>query len=137
MRDRIENPRNMSISVEVKEDIKVVRKLWLPWSAVLAWTAFCLPVIVLSDHFGRLNMSLPMLNCIGVFGLLIYLKWGLRKHRWFWATLGLLVILHAVLLWYIPWTSKWVPALAIAVISSADFCLMLWILAAVGRNDRS
>ena len=130
---RTEDRRNMSISSEVKEDLKVARKLWLPWWGVLAWMAFCLPVIVLSDHFGRLNMSLPLLNCIGVFGFLIYLKWELRQHTWFWTVLTALVMLHAVLIWYIPWTSKWVPALAIAVISSADFCLMLWILVAVGR----
>ena len=123
----------MSISSEVKEDIKAARKLRLPWWGVLAWMAFCLPVIVLSDHFGRLNMSLPLLNCIGVFGFLIYLKADLREQTWFWLTLGFLVIIHAILIWYIPWTAKWVPALAIAVISTVDFGLMLWIIAAIGR----
>ena len=93
--------------------------------------ASCLPVIWLCDHFGRLSMSLPLLNCIGVFGLLIYLKWDLRRQPLFWAVIVLLVALHAVLTWYIPWTSRWVPAVAIAGISSIDFCFMLWILAAV------
>jgi hypothetical protein len=128
---RTKHRRNMSISSEVKDDIKVARKLWLPWWGVLAWMAFCLPVILLTDHFSRLNMSLPLLNCIGVFGFLIYLKWELRQRPWFWITLALLVMLHVVLIWFIPWTSKWVPALAIAAISSVDFCMMLWILAAV------
>lgn len=123
----------MSISSEVKEDIKAARKLRLPWWGVLGWMAFCLPVIVLSDQFGLLNMSLPLLNCIGVFGFLIYLKPDLRAQAWFWVTLGILVIIHAILIWYIPWTSKWVPALAIAVISTADFCLMLCIIAAISR----
>jgi hypothetical protein len=45
----------------------------------------------------------------------------------------IITMLHALLVWYIPWTTKWVPALAIAAIDSADFCLLLWLLTAVGR----
>jgi hypothetical protein len=41
--------------------------------------------------------------------------------------------LHVPLIMFIPWTTQWVPALAIGVIDSADFCLSVWILAAVGR----
>jgi len=73
-RERTEGRQNMPISFEVKEDIKAARSLWLPWWGVLAGMAFSLPVVVLTDHFGRLNMALPLLNCIGVFGVLIYLK---------------------------------------------------------------
>jgi len=36
-----------------------------------------------------------------------------------------------LLIWYIPWTTKWVPALAIAAIDSADFCVILWALSAI------
>ena len=76
-------------------------------------------------------MSLPLLNCVAVFGLLFYLKWQLRGQLWFWAAMAVLAVLHAILIWYIPWTSKWVPALAIATISSVDFCLMLWLIGAI------
>jgi hypothetical protein len=123
----------MSVSSDVRNDIEAARKLWLPWWVVLALIAFSLPVIWLSDHFGRLAMALPILNCIGVFGLIVYLKWNLRRRLWFWVTIALLATIHTFLILYIPWTSKWVPALAIAVISSVDVYLILWILAAVGR----
>jgi hypothetical protein len=34
---------------------------------------------------------------------------------------------------FVPWTSKWVPAIVIAGIDSADLIVMLTILAIVGR----
>ena len=120
-----------SIRAQVRDDIKAARKIWLPWRVLLPFGIFSLVVIVICDHFGRLNMSLPLLNCVAVFGLLIYLKWSLRRQLVFWSTIAVLAALHAVLLWSIPWTSKWVPSVAIAGISSVDFCLMLWVLAAV------
>jgi len=78
-------------------------------------------------------MALPVLNSIGVFGFLIALKWKLRRRFWFWGILILIAALHVPLIMFIPWTTQWVPALAIGVIDSADFCLIVWILAAVGR----
>lgn len=102
----------------------------LPRSGLFTWMVFCLPVIWLCDHLGRLDMALPVLNCIAVFAFLIALKWKLRRHLWFWCILIAIAGLHVPLVLLIPWTTKWVPALAIAVIDSADFCLVIWILAA-------
>ena len=120
-----------SITKQFKNDLRAARKIWMPWRVLLPYGLFCLAVIIVCDRFGRLNMSLPLLNSIGVFGLLIYLKWNLRRQLLFWAALAAFAVLHALFIWYVPWTEKWVPAVAIAGISSIDFCLMLWILIAV------
>ncbi len=120
-----------SISSQVKSDIKAAKKLWLPWWLILPLIAVSFGACVLFDRYGRLNMVLPVLNWAFVFGLLIYLKRGLRRQPVFWATVAALAAIHALLIWYIPWTSDWVPAAAIAGISTVDFCLMLWILAAI------
>ncbi len=122
-----------SISNQVKSDIKAAKKLWLPWWLLLPLIALAFGACALFDRFGKLSMALPMLNCVFVLGVLIYLKWGLRQRPLFWATIAIIVAVHAVVIWYIPWSSKWVPAAAIAVISTIDFYLMLWTLAAV-RN---
>lgn len=37
--------------------------------------------------------------------------------------------LHVPLLLLVPWTTKWIPALAIGAIDSADLCLIVWALA--------
>jgi hypothetical protein len=124
---------SMSLSSDVKNDIKAAKKLWLPWWGVLSLMALSLPALWLFDHFGRLDMALPTLNCVLVLGLLVFLKWKLRRHAWFWIAMTIVAVLHLLLIWYVPWTTKWVPALAIAAIDSADFCIVLWILAVVGK----
>ena len=134
-KDKIDG-QSLSLKQRVKSDIKAAQKLWMPWWGVLLWMAFCLPVIVLSDRVGRLGMSLPLLNCIAVFALLIYLKRQLSRQVRFWGHFGRFpdgppCAGHLVC----SVTTRWVPALAIATISSVDFCLMLWILDAVGRLD--
>jgi hypothetical protein len=119
------------IITQATNDIKAARKIWLPWRLLLPWMVFSLVVIVVCDHFGRMNMSMPLLMSIGLFAFFIYLKWGLRRQPLFWGTIALLAAVHAWLIWHLPWTSDWVPAVATAVVASIDLCLMLWILAAV------
>jgi|GEM_PF-2689616 len=129
----LEQDSGMSLSTGVRNDIKAARKLWLPWWGVLLWMAFCLPVIWLCDHFGRLNMALPILSCIPVLSLLIFLRWQYRRRVWFWTAMAIVAALHALLIWHVPWTSKWIPAVTISAIASADFIVVLWVISAVGR----
>ena len=119
------------IVTQATNDIKAARKIWLPWRVLLPWMVFSLVVILVCDHFGRMNISMPLLMSIGLFGFFIYLKWGLRRQPLFWTTIVGLATLHALLIWYVPWTSSRVPAAAVAGIASVDLCLMLWVLAAV------
>ena len=44
-----------------------------------------------------------------------------------------LAALHIPLVLFVPWTTKWVPAIAIAAIDSGDLILMIAILAVVGK----
>jgi len=123
----------MSLSIDIRNDLKTAQKLRLPRWGVLTWMAFCLPVFWLFGHFGRPNIALPTLNCIAVWALLVALKWKFRRHAWFWIAMSMIAALHALLIWYVPWTTRWIPALAIAAIDSVDLCLILWLLAVVGR----
>lgn len=61
------------------------------------------------------------------------LKWKLRRNTWFWVVMIIIAVLHIPLLLFVPWTTRWVPAATMAVIDSADFCMILWILAIVGK----
>lgn len=105
----------------------------LPWWAVLCLIIGSLPIYWLFDHFGRLNIALPTLNCIAVLGFLIALKWKLRRCAWFWIIMTIIATLHVPLILLVPWTSKWVPAIAIALIDSVDFCVVLTVLSVVGK----
>lgn len=121
------------LGVDFKHDISAAKRFRLPWWAVLSWTAFCVPVVVLLDHFGKIDLALPILNSIAVFIFLITIKWKLRRFAWFWAIVLIMAGLHVPLILLIPWTVKWVPALAIASIDTVDAIALLWLLSLVGN----
>jgi hypothetical protein len=123
----------MSIAKDVRSDIKAAKKLRLPWWAVLCLLVFGMPLPWLFDHFGKLDLMLPIWNSVAVLGLMFVLKWRLRRHAWFWITMTVIAALHVPLILFVPWGTRWVPALAIAAIDSLDFCLILWILSFVGK----
>jgi hypothetical protein len=118
---------------EVRKEIAAAKKLRIPRWGLVCMFIGSLPTYWLFDHFGNLDIALPTLNCILVFGVLLVLKWRLRRHAWFWGTVTILAALHVALLLLVPWTSEWVPALLIAVIGSLDLCLMLWTVTIVRR----
>ena len=119
------------ISKSVKNDIKEGKKIWLPWQAVLCLMVFFELCYVLLKHYGVVYLYRPLLNSVGVFGFLFYLKWRLRRHAWFWITMTAVVALHVLLILFVPWTNKWVPALVTAGVDSLDICLVFWILGIV------
>jgi hypothetical protein len=125
----------MSLANDIKGDIKAARKmrLRLPWWGVLCAIVGGLPIVWLFDHFGKFNLFLPTFNCVAVLGLAIAVKRELRRYAWFWGTMAILAALHVPLILFVPWTTRWVPAIAIAAIDSADLIVMLAILSLVGK----
>jgi hypothetical protein len=119
--------------MQLGDDIKAAKQLRLPWWGMLCWMIGCALGAWLFDHLGRLDLALPTLNGTAVLGFAIAVKWKLRRHAWFWLTMTAIAALHVPLLMFVPWTTKWVPALVIAAIDSVDFCAILAILIAVGK----
>jgi hypothetical protein len=115
------------------DDISAAKKIRLPRWGVLCVIAGGASSYWLFDHFGRLDLGLPTLNSIGVLGFAIAVKWELRRSTWFWIMMSIIAALHVPLILFVPWTTKWVPALAIAAIDSADLVVILAILSAVGN----
>jgi hypothetical protein len=126
----------MSLADDVRSDIKTAKKLRMP-----GWVVVCVVIASflcawLFDNFGKLELVLPILNSILVLGFMLILKRKLWRYAWFWGTMAVIAALHVPLILFFPWTTRWFPALAIAVIDSADFCLILWILAVVEKFMR-
>jgi len=115
----------------VKNDVKEAKKIWLPWPVVLSLMVFFELCYVLLKHYGFVRLYLPILNSVGVFGFLFYLKWRLRGHSWFWITMAVVVTLHVLLILAVPWTNKWVPAMVSASVDSLDICIVFWTLAII------
>jgi hypothetical protein len=109
------------------------RQMRLPW-----WGVFCVilgaaPLILLFHYFGKPALALPTLDSAAVVGIAIAMRWKLRRHVWFWITMTVFVALHVALILFVPWTSKWVPAIVIIPIGIADLYAMLAILSVVGK----
>jgi hypothetical protein len=121
----------MQLAKDIKKDMKVAKKMWLPWWGVLCLIIGGLPIAWLFDHFGRSNLALPTLIGVGMLGLIAAIKWKLRRRAWFWITMTVIVALHVLLILSVPWTTKWVPAIAITPIGIADLYVMLAILSVV------
>ena len=66
-------------------------------------------------------------------GVVVAMRWKLRRNLWFWIALTLIAALHVPLILFVPWTTKWVPAIVIIPIAIADLYLMLGILSLVGK----
>lgn len=121
------------IENEVKSDIRTARKYHLPWWAMLAIIIGTVLVASLFDYFGKLNLALPALNSILVLSFIIFLKRKFWQKRWFWLTMTIVATLNVLLLPYVPWGEKWVPAIAIAGVNIIGFFAILAILALVER----
>ena len=52
---------------------------------------------------------------------------------WFWVVLTIVAALNVLMILFVPWTNRWVPALAIAVIDTADLIVILAIFSIVGK----
>jgi hypothetical protein len=123
------------IAEDVKGDIKAVRqmRLRLPWWGMLCVIAGSALVGWWFLGVGRFNLATPTLNSVIVIICAIAVKWQLRRCAWFWTTIVLLGALHVPLILFVPWSTKWIPAPAIAAVDLADLIVMLVILDAVAR----
>jgi len=126
----------MSLTKTVRGEIKAAKKLRMPGWAVVCVIIVSFLCAQLFDRLGKINLVLPILNSIGVLGFMLVFKRKLWRHTWFWWTMAVIAGLHVSLILLVPWTTRWFPALAIAAIDSMDFCLILWILAVVGKYMR-
>jgi len=109
------------------------RKMRLPWWGVLCVILGALAVLIFFDHFGQLALARPTMISAAMVLIAIAMRWRLKRHVWFWITMIVLTALDVPLILFVPWTTKWIPALAIIPIGIADLCLMLWVLSVVGK----
>jgi hypothetical protein len=118
---------------EIKSDLKTARKYHLPWWAIVGLIIVGIPVAAIFDHFGKLDLYLPVFNTIAAFGFVVFVKRSFWGNAWFWLTMAVVAILNAAVLLYIPWDDKWHPAMAWAGFSSIEFIAILLILDLVER----
>ena len=109
------------------------RQARLPWWGVLCVIFGTVLLGLLFIHFGRFDLARPSLMSVGMIAIAIALRWRLRRRVWFWIAMAILATLHLPLILFIPWTTKWIPAIVIVPFGIADLYIMLWVLSVVGK----
>ncbi len=109
------------------------KPLALGWKGVLAVIGGTVLIGLLFLHLGRFDLARPAIFSIAMTAIAVALKWELRQRVWFWITMTVIVALHVLLILFVPWTTKWVPAIVIIPIGIADLYAMLAILSVVGK----
>jgi hypothetical protein len=121
------------VSHDVKEDFKIAKKIHLRWKALLCIMICAFFACMLFDRFGRLELALPVMNSFFLFSFVIYLKWQIRKQIWFWNMMALFAIAQVLLLCFIVWPTRWVPASSWSGGACIELMIMLVCLSLVGR----
>src|SRR5438045_7731281 len=106
------------LEVNFKRDLRAAQKLRLPWWGVWCFLIPALPFFIFLDHRGRLDLALPILASVATIALVIVIKRQLRMYAWFWILILAFSALHIVLIWLVPWPTRWVFPLISAGIAS-------------------
>jgi len=96
--------------------------------------AILAPVLLVFIFLGKVDMGLTVCIVLGSIALAIKIRWNLRKHVWFWATIVFILALHVPLVLIVRWPQGRVPTLVYTLpIGIADFLI---ILVAVGLAEK-
>lgn len=123
----------MPLIRDIRDDLRDAKRIRFSSWAMVCWLATCGVIVWLLDSLDRFDLALPTLNSIAVIGFLAVLKRPFWRRGWFIVTIAVLALLHIPIIVFVPWTTKWIPALLVAVIDSADLVAMLALFAVAKR----
>jgi hypothetical protein len=87
-----------------------------------------LPVLLFFTHIGKTDLGLSIGMCLGMNTLAVGICWDLRRHLWFWAVVGVVLLLHVPLILMIQWPQEWVPRMALLPIGLADMLITVGVV---------
>jgi hypothetical protein len=108
--------------------VENTKQLTLSWKGLVSVFVGTLLMGLLFVHFGRFDLARPTFFSVVVIVFATAMKWELRRHVWFWAVMVAAAALHIVLILFVPWTTRWVPALVMLPIAAADVGAILSII---------
>lgn len=92
------------------------------------------PVFLLFVFLGNADMGLAVCIVLGMIMVAIKIRWNLRKHLWFWATIVFILALHVPFCFLVRWPQGNVPTLFYTMpLGITDF---LVVLGAVGLAEK-
>ena len=101
----------------------------LLWSIALA--IITSPVCLVFYYFGEPGKGRAAWFFLIVLVISAKVRWELRKHSWFWVTIAAIAIVESLMVMYVPWTSKWIPAFVLIPFALVDCLVVLRIIQTV------
>jgi hypothetical protein len=96
--------------------------------------ALLAPVFFLVTFLSNADAGLAACIVLGMIMLAVKIRWNLRKHIWFWATIAIILALQVPLVFMIRWPQGNAPTLFYTMpVGIADFLI---ILGAVGLAEK-
>jgi hypothetical protein len=88
--------------------------------------AMLLPVLFFFIYIGKAELGFTACIVLGISMIAVRLRWKLRKHVWFWATIVLILALHVPLLFIVRWPQSNIPTIAYSLpMGIVDFLLIM------------
>jgi hypothetical protein len=95
------------------------------WSGTLIGASL-LPVLFFFMFIGKGELGFTVCLVLAASIYAVRLRWGLRKHVWFWGTIFLILALHIPLLFMVRWPETSVPTIAYSLpFGIVDFGLII------------
>jgi hypothetical protein len=94
------------------------------WSGTIIGVSLW-PVFFIFVFLGKAELGFNVMLVLGMVVLAVRLRWKLRSHAWFWATIVLVLLLHIPFLFLVHWPQTNVPTIAYSLpLGIADFLLI-------------
>lgn len=88
--------------------------------------ASLLPVLFFFIYIGKAEMGFSACIVLAMSMIAVRLRWKLRKHIWFWATIAFILALHIPLLFVVRWPQSNVPTIVYSLpMGIVDFLLIM------------
>lgn len=119
---------------EKPDEEKAERKKQLTnWVWAISVAALTSPLFFLFNSVGESgNGRAAWLSAMTIL-IAMKVRWELRKYLWFWLTMARVVGAHIPLVLWVPWTSRWIPAVGLLPIVVADIAIIFGVLRLVEK----
>lgn len=108
-----------------KEREEVKRKVSRRRHVLLIVMLIVIPVYLIFHYLGEEDVGRTASLVLGVALLAVAVRWDLRKHVWFWATVVGVYALHLPLILKFRWPDRWISGVELMPIGLADGLILL------------